>query len=132
MGTTLRHERSTGYEGYSLFQERDNGWTVRGVAGRLHVVMANASSVHTTLESETLRIPELVPFIGKKVQIIVIEEEPVTADSGCDRPTDDAREQPSSPKRTLGSLRGSLQIPDDFDKPLSDDTQRAFGGDADD
>ena len=94
--------------------------------------MANAISVYTTLESETLRIPELVPFIGKKVQIIVIEEEPVTADSGCDRAIEGGTEQPSSPKRTLGSFRGSLQIPDDFDKPLSDDTQRAFGGDADD
>lgn len=49
--------------------------------------MANAISVYTTLESENLRIPELVPFIGKKVQILVVEVEPVTADSGRDRAT---------------------------------------------
>ena len=95
------------------------------------MVMANAISVFTTLESETLRIPELVPFIGKKVQIIVVESEPVTADSGRDRATGSASEQPSSPKRTLGSLRGLLQIPEDFDDPLPDELQRAFEGRAD-
>jgi hypothetical protein len=95
------------------------------------MVMANAISVHTTLDSENLRIPELAPFIGKKVQIIVVEEEPVTAESGRDRVTENATEQPAPPKRTLGSLRGVLQIPDDFDDPLPDELQRAFEAEAD-
>ena len=93
--------------------------------------MANAISIHTTLGSETLRIPELVPFIGKKVQIIVVEDEPIATASGPERAAGGASEPPPLPKRTLGSLRGLLQIPDDFDDPLPDELQRAFEGGAD-
>lgn len=100
------------------------------MADRLYVVMANAISLHTTLESENLRLPELAPFIGKKVQIIVVEEEPVTGGEGRDRATESATEQPASPKRTLGSLRGLLHAPEDFDDPLPDELRRAFEGEA--
>lgn len=92
--------------------------------------MANAISVHTTLESENLRIPELAPFIGKKVQIIVVEEEPVTTGSRRDFGVENTKEQLASPKRTLGSLHGSLHVPEDFDEPLPDELQRAFEGEA--
>ena len=89
--------------------------------------MANAIWVRTTLESENIRIPELVPFIGKKVQIIVVEDEPVR--------TNDARDMvakapsPAARPRTLGSLRGVLVVPEDFDDPLPEELQRAFEGD---
>jgi hypothetical protein len=101
------------------------------VAGRLHVIMANAISVHTTLHSENLRIPELAPFIGKRVQIIVVEEDLSTAESARDRATESAAPQPASPTRTLGSLHGLLHVPDDFEDPLPDEIQRAFEGEAD-
>jgi hypothetical protein len=84
--------------------------------------MANAISVHTTLESENIRIPELSPFIGKKVQIIVVEEEPATADSARDA------ENLAAPARVFGSLRGSLNVPEDFDEPLPEEILRAFEG----
>jgi hypothetical protein len=84
--------------------------------------MANAISVHTTLQSENLRIPELLPFVGKKVQIIVVEDEPVIeADAR-------AAGLKTAPERTLGSLRGLLRVPEDFDDPLPDELQRAFEG----
>ena len=93
--------------------------------------MANAISVHTTLESENLRIPELAPFIGKKVQIIVFEEEPAAVESRREHVEESAPAQAASPKRTLGSLRGLLQVPEDFDAPLPEEIQRAFEGEAD-
>jgi len=103
-------------------------WTARRVAGKLFEVMANAICVRTTLESETMRIPELLPFIGKKVQIIVVEEEPVAAESAPDTGAERATGPEALPKRTLGSLRGLLKVPDDFDDPLPDELQRAFEG----
>jgi len=94
--------------------------------------MAHAISVHTTIESESIRIPELLPFLGKKVQIIVVEEEePVPVESGHDRSAEKADAPDASWKRTLGSLRGLLTVPEDFDEPLPDELQRAFEGEAD-
>jgi hypothetical protein len=92
--------------------------------------MANAISVRTTLESENLRIPELLPFVGKKVHIIVVEDDLATAESPRAR---DAEQVPlqASPERTLGSLRDRLKVPEDFDEPLPADVQRAFEGQAD-
>jgi hypothetical protein len=91
--------------------------------------MANAICVHTTLESDNLRIPELLPFVGKKVQIIVVEDEPVPTAGGREPASAVGAEVP--PKRTLGALRGRLHVPDDFDDPLPDDLIRAFEGEAD-
>ena len=82
--------------------------------------MANAICVRTTLESETMRIPELLPFVGKRVQIIVVEEEP----GGAER----AAGAEALPKRMLGSLRGVLEVPEDFDAPLPEEVRRAFEG----
>jgi hypothetical protein len=93
--------------------------------------MAHAISVHTTIESESLRIPELLPFLGKKVQIIVVaEEEPVPPESTRVRPAETAGAPEASRKRTLGSLRGLLTVPEDFDAPLPEELQRAFEGEA--
>jgi len=87
--------------------------------------MANAICVRTTLESETVKLPELSPFVGKKVQIIVVEDEPAAACSEERPPGPEA-----APVRTLGSLRGRLTVPDDFDDPLPDELLRAFEGEA--
>jgi hypothetical protein len=97
--------------------------------GGYALFMANAICVRTTLESDNLRIPELLPFVGKKVQIIVVEDEPVPA--GSAREPGSAAGAEVAPKRTLGTLRGRLQVPDDFDDPLPDDLLRAFEGEAD-
>ena len=102
------------------------GWTVGGLAGTLLIVMANAICIHTTLESETMRIPELLPFIGKKVQIIVVEDEPATANAMTGQHT--AAGPDEAPKRTLGSLRGLLEVPENFDDPLPDALLRTFEG----
>ncbi len=89
--------------------------------------MANAIWVRTTLESENMRIPELLPFIGKKVQIIVVEDEPVRTHDARDAET--KAPSPSAPPRKLGSLRGLLAVPEDFDDPLPEELQRAFEAD---
>ena len=34
----------------------------------------NAIRIHTRIESDTLRLPELKPLVGKDVEIIVLEE----------------------------------------------------------
>jgi len=91
----------------------------------LLVVMANAISVRRTVRSENLRILELLPFAGKRVQIIVVEDHPATAESPT--PLDSS----SAPKRTLGSLRGLLAVPEGVDDPLPDEILRAFEGEAD-
>ena len=41
----------------------------------------NAIKIHTHLESDTIRIPELQPMVGKDVEITVIEEAARTAGS---------------------------------------------------
>lgn len=44
----------------------------------------NAIRIHTTLDSETLTLPELRPWVGKAVEIIVLEDPRRPASS--DRP----------------------------------------------
>jgi len=62
-----------------------------------------AIKIRTRLESETIRSPELRKLIGKRVEIIILEEtEPDTA----------------LPKRQPGSAKGEISITDDFEKPL--------------
>jgi hypothetical protein len=36
----------------------------------------NAIRIRKTISSETLHLPELKPFVGRTVEIIVLEEEP--------------------------------------------------------
>jgi hypothetical protein len=87
--------------------------------------MANAISVRTTLRSENIRIPELLPFVGKRVQIIIVDDDLANAESPTPPDTSPA------PKRTLGSLRGLLAVPEGFDDPLPDEILCAFEGEAD-
>ena len=82
--------------------------------------MVRAIRIHTTVESDTLRIPELAALVGKRVEIIVVEEDAARAQG------DEA--SVAEPKRVLGSLRGLLHVPDDFDAPLPEELSRAFDG----
>ena len=63
----------------------------------------NAIRIERRLESPT--VPELIPMIGKQVEIIVLE-------------TPAKALPPSSPK--AGSAKGKVFIAPDFDAPLDD------------
>ena len=79
--------------------------------------MATAIRIHTQVDSDTLRIPELLSMLGKMVEVIVVEDEPAAAQATTSR------------KPQLGTLRGLVDVPDDFDAPLPDEVLRAFEGD---
>ena len=86
--------------------------------------MAHAIRVHTRVESDTLRIPELLPLVGKRVEVIVLEEEGA---EGRGEPEAQATE---APQRKLGALRGMMRVPEDLDAPLPEDVLRTFEGEA--
>jgi hypothetical protein len=82
--------------------------------------MAQALKFHAIVSGKTLSLPDLSAFEGKRVEVIVVEEEgPV------------ALEAPPRAQRPLGLLRGQFVVPDDFDAPLPPEIQRYFDGDAD-
>lgn len=82
--------------------------------------MAKALKFHAVVSGHTLRLPDLGAFEGKRVEVIVVEE--------------DAELPPTtvSAKRPLGILRGQLVVPEDFDAPLPPDIQRYFDGEGED
>ena len=80
--------------------------------------MLHAIRVHTRVDSEVLRIPELLPLVGRTVEVIIVEETPGTAEAA----------PPRAPR--LGTLRGMVEVPDDFDAPLPEEVLRAFEGDS--
>lgn len=47
--------------------------------GRLVAIMINAIRIHTMIESDNLRIPELAGLVGKRVEILVVEEDAASA-----------------------------------------------------
>lgn len=70
-----------------------------------------AIKIKTRLESETIRSPELRKLIGKRVEIIILEEpEPNMA----------------LPKRQPGSAKGEITITNDFEKPLPNEIVQEF------
>jgi len=83
--------------------------------------MANAFKFHAVVSGKTLPLPDLGAFEGKRVEVIVVEDE------GQPAPLS----QPPT-RRPLGLLRGRLVVPDDFDAPLPPDLQKYFDGDGDD
>ncbi|HEX7836105.1 MAG TPA: hypothetical protein VF469_01515 [Kofleriaceae bacterium] len=76
--------------------------------------MAKALKFHTIVSGNTLRLPDLGAFEGKRVEVIVVEEDAELPPTG------------TSPRRPLGILRGQLVVPEDFDAPLPPDIQRYF------
>lgn len=76
----------------------------------------NAVRILTHIDSETLHLPELRPFIGKAVELIVM-----------DAPERPAAEPPARGKRLLGQDAGKIRIADDFDE-LDPECRRAFEG----
>lgn len=61
----------------------------------------NAIRIHTQLDSTTVHLPEIQPLVGKRVEIIVIEEASASAD----------RSEPSLP--WVSPLAGSIVRDDD-------------------
>jgi hypothetical protein len=82
--------------------------------------MAQALKFHAVVSGKTLSLPDLSAFEGKRVEVIVVEE-------------DGPAEIGATPRgqRPLGLLRGQFVVPDDFDAPLPPELQRYFDGDAD-
>ena len=82
--------------------------------------MAQALKFRAVVSGNTLSLPDLHAFEGKRVEVIVMEEETPS----------EVRATPHR-QRHLGVLRGKLVVPDDFDAPLPPDIQRYFEGDGD-
>jgi len=83
--------------------------------------MTHALKFRAVVAGNTLVLPDLGAFEGKRVEVIVIED-----DSGEPLPL-----HPPPSQRPLGLLRGTFVVPDDFDAPLSPELQRYFDGDDD-
>jgi hypothetical protein len=84
--------------------------------------MAEAMRFRTVVLGNALTISDLERFAGKRVEVIVLED---------DQPDTAAVERgPSKPKRRFGTMAGQIKVADDFDAPLPPDLQRAFDGNA--
>mgnify|MGYP005850241143 CR=1 FL=1 len=70
-----------------------------------------AIKIKTRLESETIRSPELRKLIGKRVEIIILEETEPDA---------------TLPRRLPGSAKGEIEVTDDFEKPLPNEIIQEF------
>ncbi|HEY0484262.1 MAG TPA: hypothetical protein VGD37_42375 [Kofleriaceae bacterium] len=79
--------------------------------------MAHALKFHAIVSGKTLALPDLGAFEGKRVEVIVVEDEgPAEAT------------MPPRAERRLGLLRGTFIVPDDFDAPLPPEIQSYFEG----
>jgi hypothetical protein len=83
--------------------------------------MAQALKIRTVVSGKTLTLSDLDAFIGKRVEVIVMEDDSV----------DRAPASPQPAKRRFGTLAGKLSTPDDFDAPLPPEVQRYFDGEYD-
>ena len=85
--------------------------------------MAQAFKFHALVSGKTLPLPDLSAFEGKRVEVIVVEEEP------------NSKRGETMPElkslRPLGLYRGQFTVPDDFDEPLPAEIQKYFDGEGD-
>jgi hypothetical protein len=81
--------------------------------------MAEAMRFRTVVSGNALTIPDLERFAGKRVEVIVLED---------DQPDPAVEAGASKPKRRFGTMAGQIKVADDFDAPLPPDLQRAFEG----
>jgi hypothetical protein len=80
--------------------------------------MARALKFHAVVRGKTLPLPDLAAFEGKRVEVIVVEDEAETGHAVA----------ASAPVRRFGTLAGKFVVPDDFDAPLPDDVLASFEG----
>jgi len=76
--------------------------------------MAHALKFHAVVSGRTFALPDLSAFEGKRVEVIVVEEE-APSQLGV-----------APQGRPLGIMRGQFVVPDDFDAPLPSDIQSYF------
>ena len=87
--------------------------------------MAHALKFHALVAGKTLPLPDLSAFEGKRVEVIVIEDESQVPSV--------VSASPESPRqRPLGLYRGQFTVPDDFDAPLPAEIQKYFDGQGND
>lgn len=67
--------------------------------------MANALKFYAVVRGKTLSLPDLSSFEGKRVEVIVVEDDTTAAQAPVAR-------------RRFGTLAGKFAVPDDFDAPL--------------
>ena len=79
--------------------------------------MAKALKFHAVVKGKTLPLPDLAAIEGKRVEVIVVEDE-----------AESPPPAPPRPPRRFGTLAGQFVVPDDFDAPLPDDILSAFEG----
>jgi hypothetical protein len=78
------------------------------------------------VSGKTLTISDLGRFEGRRVEVIVLDDEQMdaaTAEPAFPEST------LSKPRRRFGTMAGQIQVADDFDAPLPSDLERAFDGD---
>jgi len=78
--------------------------------------MARALKFHAVVSGKTLPLPDLSAFEGKRVEVIVLEE--------------DVKGEPpaTTRQRRFGTMAGRFVVPEDFDAPVPDDVLAAFEG----
>lgn len=79
--------------------------------------MAHALKFHALVKGKTLALPDLSAFEGKRVEVIVVEDEGTVA--------------PAPRPRRFGTMAGTFVVPADFDSPLPEDIQSYFEGERD-
>jgi hypothetical protein len=77
--------------------------------------MAKALKFHALVAGKTLPLPDLSAFEGKRVEVIVVEDE------GAERA------EPATERR-FGTMAGEIEIAADFDAPLPREVEAAFEG----
>jgi hypothetical protein len=87
--------------------------------------MAHALKFHALVAGKTLQLPDLSAFEGKRVEVIVVEDEGQLQSIAPASPE-------SSRQRPLGLYRGQFIVPDDFDAPLPAEIQEYFDGQGND
>ncbi len=85
--------------------------------------MVQALKFNALVSGNTLPLPDLSAFEGKRVEVVVLEEE------GQSRHT--AAPPELKGLRPLGLYRGQFTIPDDFDQPLPTEVQKYFDDEGD-
>lgn len=83
--------------------------------------MAEALRFRTVVSGRTLTISDLDRFEGRRVEVIVLDDEQQDVAA--------AELARSKPRRRFGTMAGQIRVADDFDAPLPPDIERAFEGD---
>ncbi|HEY5960385.1 MAG TPA: hypothetical protein VIV60_27715 [Polyangiaceae bacterium] len=84
--------------------------------------MAHALKFHALVTGKTLPLPDLGAFEGKRVEVIVVEDEGLPP--GHQDPT-------LAKQRPVGLYRGQRTTPEDVDAPLPTDVQKYLDGEDD-